>query len=130
MRGESLAGARRWRPRRIPSAGELPPPSRRARAAARLPSTRWRRRSRRARSPDQLAIDAESHAAVDALRLSVRGGADRGGARRRSLAIVSSRGTLADERSADPLVLGDDQGGNLAVVLTVRLDPLLEDSGD
>jgi len=39
--------------------------------------------------------------------------------------------TLADERSVRiPLVLGDDQGGISAVVLTVRLDPLLEDSGD
>jgi signal recognition particle receptor subunit beta len=83
--------------------------------------------------PDQLAIDAESHAAASALSDSPFEAEPIAVARvGGSLAIVSvGEATLADDRSVRiPLVLGDDEGGTSAVVLTVRLDPLLEDSGD
>ena len=49
-----------------------------------------------------------------------------------SLSIVSvGEATRADDRSVRiPLVLGDDEGGTSTVVLTVRIDPLLSESGD
>ncbi len=88
--------------------------------------------------PDMRAIDAESQAAAAALSdqpwlhepdpADVRGGARIGS----SLTIVSvGEATRADERSVRiPLVLGDDEGGTSTVVLTVRIDPLLGESGD
>jgi len=83
--------------------------------------------------PDQLAIDAESHAAASALSDSPFEAEPIAAARvGGSLAIVSvGEATLADDRSVRiPLVLGDDEGGTSTVVLTVRLDPMLGDSGD
>jgi signal recognition particle receptor subunit beta len=88
--------------------------------------------------PEQLAIDAESQAAASALAgppwehlhdaFELPPAARLGS----GLAIVSvGEATRADERSVRiPLVLGDDEGGTSTVVLTVRLDPLIEKSGD
>ncbi len=91
--------------------------------------------------PDQSAIDAESSAAAAALSdqplaawlhepdaLEPPSGARIGAA----LSIVSvGVATRADDRSVRiPLVLGDDEGGTSTVVLTVRIDPLLPESGD
>jgi len=87
--------------------------------------------------PDQHAID-ESVAAADALSgqpwlhepdaLDAQAGVRIGP----SLSIVSvGEATRADDRSVRiPLVLGDDEGGTSTVVLTVRIDPLLSESGD
>jgi len=87
---------------------------------------------------DHGAIEAESDAAVEVLSsdqpwlhepdaLDAPSGARIGP----SLSIVSvGEATRADDRSVRiPLVLGDDEGGTSSVVLTVRIDPLLE-SGD
>jgi len=89
--------------------------------------------------PDRAAIDAESHAAASMLSdkpwlhepdeldaLDAPAGARIGPA----LSIVSvGCATRADERSVRiPLVLGDDEGGTSTVVLTVRLDPILDES--
>jgi len=88
--------------------------------------------------PDQEEIEAESAAAAAALSdqpwlhepdaLDAPSGARIGA----SLAIVSvGEATRADARSVRiPLVLGDDEGGTSSVVLTVRIDPLLGESGD
>jgi signal recognition particle receptor subunit beta len=87
--------------------------------------------------PDQLAIDAESHAAAAILSdepwLDAPDDHAPAGARiGRSLSIVSvGEATRADERSVRiPLVLSDDEGGTSTLVLTVRLDPLTEESAD
>jgi hypothetical protein len=86
--------------------------------------------------PDRAAIDAESQATAqmlsdqpwlhepDAFETPI--GARIGPA----LSIVSvGVATRADERSVRiPLVLGDDEGGTSTLVLTVRLDPLLDES--
>jgi hypothetical protein len=91
-----------------------------------------------ANHPDQRTIEAESNATADALSgqpwlhepdaLDAAGGARIGP----SLSIVSvGEATRADDRSVRiPLVLGDDEGGTSTVVLTVRIDPLLGESGD
>lgn len=89
--------------------------------------------------PEQLAIDAESQAAASALSdspwesdepdaLAVPPAARLGS----SLTIVSvGVAVRADDRSVRiPLVLGDDEGGTSSVVLTVRIDPLVGESGD
>jgi mutual gliding-motility protein MglA len=88
--------------------------------------------------PEHGAIDAESHAAASVLSdqpwlhepdaLDPPAGARIGS----SLSIVSvGEATRADARSVRiPLVLGDDEGGTSTLVLTVRLDPLLGESGD
>jgi mutual gliding-motility protein MglA len=88
--------------------------------------------------PEQGEIDAESLAAASALSdqpwleepdaLEPPAGARIGP----SLSIVSvGEATRADAHSVRiPLVLGDDEGGTSTVVLTVRLDPLLDESGD
>jgi len=88
--------------------------------------------------PDQQEIEAESNATADALSgqpwLHAPDGLDAPGGVRigPSLSIVSvGEATRADERSVRiPLVLGDDEGGTSTVVLTVRIDPLLSESGD
>jgi hypothetical protein len=88
--------------------------------------------------PDQQEIEAESSAAQAALSdqpwlhepdaLDAPSGVRIGP----SLSIVSvGEATRADDRSVRiPLVLGDDEGGTSTVVLTVRIDPLLGESGD
>jgi signal recognition particle receptor subunit beta len=88
--------------------------------------------------PEGIAIEAESHAAAALLHdepwlhepeaLEASSGARLGA----SLTIVSvGEATRADERSVRiPLVLGDDEGGTSTVVLTVRIDPLVGESGD
>jgi signal recognition particle receptor subunit beta len=88
--------------------------------------------------PDQSAIEAESNATAAALTeqpwlhepdaLDAPAGVRIGP----SLSIVSvGEATRADDRSVRiPLVLGDDEGGTSTVVLTVRIDPLLGESGD
>jgi len=88
--------------------------------------------------PDQRAIEAESNAAADALSGQPwlhepdAFGAPSGARIGASLSIVSvGEATRADDRSVRiPLVLGDDEGGTSSVVLTVRIDPLLPESGD
>jgi signal recognition particle receptor subunit beta len=88
--------------------------------------------------PDHAEIETESHAAASALSdeswlhapdaLAPSAGVRIGP----SLSIVSvGEATRADERSVKiPLVLGDDEGGTSTVVLTVRIDPLIGESGD
>jgi hypothetical protein len=88
--------------------------------------------------PDVIAIERESNAAAALLQdepwlhepeaLESSAGARIGA----SLTIVSvGEATRADERSVRiPLVLGDDEGGTSTVVLTVRIDPLVGESGD
>jgi len=88
--------------------------------------------------PEELAIDAESQAAASALSdspwerdepdaLAVPSGVRIGA----SLAIASVGEVRTDGRSVRiPLVLGDDEGGTTSVVLTVRIDPLVPESGD
>jgi signal recognition particle receptor subunit beta len=88
--------------------------------------------------PDVAAIERESNAAAALLQdepwlhepeaLDTPIGARLGA----SLTIVSvGEATRADARSVRiPLVLGDDEGGTSTVVLTVRIDPLVGESGD
>jgi hypothetical protein len=89
--------------------------------------------------PEELAIEAESHAAASALSddapwetdpdaLAAPSGARIGA----DLTIVSvGKATRADDRSVRiPLVLGDGTGGTSSVVLTVRIDALAPESGD
>ncbi|HKA15648.1 MAG TPA: ADP-ribosylation factor-like protein [Myxococcota bacterium] len=87
--------------------------------------------------PDHLAIDAESRAAASALSRAPFEpepiAEDPRGARIGAALLIVSVGeaTLADARSVRiPLVLGDDEGGTSAVVLTISLDPFLEKRGD
>jgi signal recognition particle receptor subunit beta len=87
--------------------------------------------------PDGVAIERESNAAAALLQdepwLHEPEALDAPGARLgASLTIVSvGEATRADERSVRiPLVLGDDEGGTSTVVLTVRIDPLVGESGD
>ena len=87
--------------------------------------------------PEGAAIERESNAAAALMQdepwlhepESLEAPAARLGA---SLAIVSvGQATRADERSVRiPLVLGDDEGGTSTVVLTLRIDPLVGESGD
>jgi hypothetical protein len=89
--------------------------------------------------PEELAIDAESQAAASALSdspwerdepdvLAAPPAARLGS----SLTIVSvGVAVRVDDHSVRiPLVLGDDDGGTSSVVLTVRIDPLVGESGD
>jgi signal recognition particle receptor subunit beta len=88
--------------------------------------------------PEELAIDAESQAAASTLSDSpwerdepdvlAAAPAARLGS---SLTIASVGEVSTDGHSVRiPLVLGDDHGGTRSVVLTVRIDPLVGESGD
>jgi signal recognition particle receptor subunit beta len=125
---------------RTPLAPE-PTPARKLAAPAKLPTPQQEMEEAilaEPDHPDQDAIAAESSAAANALSnqpwlhepdaLDAPSGARIGA----SLSIVSvGEATRADERSVRiPLVLGDDEGGTSTVVLTIRLDPLLGESGD
>jgi signal recognition particle receptor subunit beta len=93
---------------------------------------------RESEHPDGLAIERESSQAAALMQdepwlhepeaLDGPAGARIGP----SLTIVSvGEATRADERSVRiPLVLGDDEGGTSTVVLTLRIDPLVGESGD
>jgi signal recognition particle receptor subunit beta len=88
--------------------------------------------------PDELAIEAESHAAASALSddapwenesdaLAAPSGARIGA----DLTIASVGEVRTDGRSVRiPLVLGDGAGGTSSVVLTVRIDALAPESDD